>query len=378
MVDIVEPQNENTKLKLVINFMNKDSTTLTAWTKVKLSYLVTSAQRYVTPIENSGTAVKVANIWATSQYVDLSTYTSPNAAFTDAIFKGTSADEWGLAAGCGFHWDANYATPQWRFGIQCDDTFTDKKVVSDVAVHAYIMGFRYEQATVTGKFLAAQVKYDGWMDSPATQKEVAVANDATAANGDRLTSGVTAINVAGTEVYGIKFQYDATTGGPKLAIENWSSELKGIKIALVMTVINPIAGTADNVVGNGFGAEELSYSYSGIYFPLDSTKFNIKTVIDKTVGNQLHERLPVVKYAIYGLSSFTLSDNNTCTSFSLDVSIDTINALTLTTNQKAYVSDVVIQGDFYFPQTQGVCSPGVEFSTLAIESLTSKAAVSNA
>lgn len=45
IVDVVEPQNENTKLKIVIDFRNKAQTGLTSWAKVKLTYLVVSTSR---------------------------------------------------------------------------------------------------------------------------------------------------------------------------------------------------------------------------------------------------------------------------------------------------------------------------------------------
>lgn len=108
VVDIVEPQNENTKLKLVIDFRNKAQTVLTAWTKVKLSYLVASAQRFPTGANS-------AYIWATSQYIDVTGDMTGAAIFTDPIFKGASAD---MGKGCGLTWDTTLQ--KYRYGIQCD------------------------------------------------------------------------------------------------------------------------------------------------------------------------------------------------------------------------------------------------------------------
>lgn len=45
-----------------------------------------------------------------------------------------------------------------------------------------------------------------------------------------------------------------------------------------MTVINPAYGS--NALRNGFDAQKLSYSYSGLYSIVDPGKFNIKTLID--------------------------------------------------------------------------------------------------
>lgn len=169
-----------------------------------------------------------------------------------------------------------------------------------------------------------------------------------------------------TSNYGIKFAYnvDNVRGGPLIDIANQNGELKGIKIAIVMTVINPQYG--DNApVDNGFGAGTLSYSYSGIYTQVDPSRYNIKTVIDKSQAfNKLHEDLPAVKYVIYGFSSFALADGSGCTSFSLDATLNSVSSYTISLNQKSYVKAVTLQADLYFPQTQGVCSPGVEFDTL--------------
>lgn len=64
------------------------------------------------------------------------------------------------------------------------------------------------------------------------------------------------------------------------------------------------------------------------------------------------------------MSSFALADNSGCSSFNIDVSVDSINSYTVSLNQKSFVSNVVVQADLYFPQTFGVCSPGVEFTSL--------------
>ena len=64
------------------------------------------------------------------------------------------------------------------------------------------------------------------------------------------------------------------------------------------------------------------------------------------------------------MSSFALADNSGCSSFNIDVSVDSVSSYTVSLNQKSYVSNVIIQADLYFPQTQGVCSPDVEFTSL--------------
>jgi hypothetical protein len=67
---------------------------------------------------------------------------------------------------------------------------------------------------------------------------------------------------------------------------------------------------------------------------------------------------------IYGLSSFQLKDQSACSSFNIDVSIDSVSTYTLRLNQASFVENVVIQADIYFPQTIGVCSPVAEFTKI--------------
>lgn len=192
-----------------------------------------------------------------------------------------------------------------------------------------------------------------------TNAEVAYWNDAAPGSQSRDDINTN----TGFDVYGIKFTVSPALGGPVFTIINQNNELKGIKIAMVLTVINPVYGT--NSANNGFAAEDLSYSYSGLYAPVETAKYNIRTLIDKTSGyNVLQEKIPSVKYIIYGLSSFALADNSGCSSFNIDVSVDSVSSYTVSLNQKSYVSKVVIQADLYFPQTKGVCSPDVEFTSL--------------
>jgi hypothetical protein len=221
-----------------------------------------------------------------------------------------------------------------------------------VAIHAYIMGFQYvPDANRNGLFLGATTKWNSWMTA-ATQRELAFYADGTA--NDRTSAN-----------YGVAFKYDVAAGGPVFTIENFSGELQGIKIAIVMSVINPSFGP--NAARNGFESTNLGYSYSGLYTVVDPNKFNIKTIIDNDMAqgwNNLHERLPANKYMIYGLSSFQLKDGSGCTSFSIDASINSVSTYTLSLNQAQFVENVVIQADIYFPPTAAVCSPGTEFSSV--------------
>lgn len=142
VVDIVEPQSDNTKLKLVIDFRNKNQSVLTTWTKVKLSYLVASAQRFPTGQDS-------AYVWATSQYVDL-TSAITGAIFTDPIFSGADAATIDTKSKCGLKYDT--AEKKYYWGSMCGDA---SAIDNDVVIHSYIMGFQYEPSSTGKKFLAA-------------------------------------------------------------------------------------------------------------------------------------------------------------------------------------------------------------------------------
>ena len=139
---------------MVIDFRNKAQTNLTAWTKVKLSYLVVSYSKVSPATINEGSTTKSSLIWATSQYVDLTTAVVKKAVLTDAVLLGT----YSRGDGCGLYYtDAE----KWRYGIRCDRTPANTAVEFDVAVHTYIMGFHYtSDAGATNNLLAAEVKYD--------------------------------------------------------------------------------------------------------------------------------------------------------------------------------------------------------------------------
>ncbi len=319
MVDIVEPQSENTRLKIIVDFRNRRGDALTTWTRVKLSYLITSAQRRFSNTQS-------AYIWATSQYVNLANAINAQPIFTDPLFTSANnaADDFTRGQGCGLIYDS--ASNRYKFGIRCDETTPGgNEVTNDVAIHAYIMGFQYVSDTGSnGHFLGATTKWNSWMTA-ATQRELAFYADGTA-------NARTAAN------YGVAFKYDVAAGGPVFTIENFSGELQGIKIAIVMSVINPSFGT--NAARNGMQATNLGYSYSGLYTVMDPKKYNIKTMIDNDMAqgwNNLHERLPANKYMIYGLSSFQLKDGSGCNSFSIDVSIDSVSSLTVRMNQASFV-----------------------------------------
>ncbi len=124
-------------------------------------------------------------------------------------------------------------------------------------------------------------------------------------------------------------------------------------------MINPKYGA--NKDTNGFNSK-LSYSYSGLYSVVDTTSYNVEKLIDSALDanyNNLYEKLPTTKYSIYGLSSFTLAAGSGCTSFSIDVDLNTASSYTVTLNQASSVSNVVFQADIFTASTHTLCNPNV-------------------
>jgi hypothetical protein len=62
---------------------------------------------------------------------------------------------------------------------------------------------------------------------------------------------------------------------------------------------------------------------------------------------------------IYGLSRFDLAQTSKCSSFNIDVSVDSSNAYTLTVNNADNVDNVVFQADIYTPSLSTFCTPTV-------------------
>jgi hypothetical protein len=137
--------------------------------------------------------------------------------------------------------------------------------------------------------------------------------------------------------------------------------LTSIKVAFVFTVVSPAYGTG--ATDNGYNSI-FTYSYSGIYTVVNPTTYNILTLMAAGNYNNMIQRLPLVKYGIYGLSSFNLASSSGCSSFHIDVTLNTPNSFTLGVNNNNYVNSVVFQGDLYFASLKGLCSQGIDFASL--------------
>lgn len=127
-----------------------------------------------------------------------------------------------------------------------------------------------------------------------------------------------------------------------------------IKIAIVLTVINPKFPNTPTQPDNAYGSTS-SFSYSGLYQVVPKANYNIQNMIVKTNYNQLKENLPTKKYMIYGLSKFDLAQSSKCSSFNIDVSVDSPNSYTFTVNNVDSVSNVVFQADIYTPPLKSFC-----------------------
>lgn len=94
-------------MRIVVDFRNQALDTLTTWTKVKLSYLVVSAER-----KDQGQPQ--ANIWATSADIVLQAAApaANTAYFKDDIFAGTLGN-----GGCGLTYAPGTG---YTFDVKCD------------------------------------------------------------------------------------------------------------------------------------------------------------------------------------------------------------------------------------------------------------------
>jgi hypothetical protein len=139
IIDKVNFENQNKRMRIVVNFRNPADGTVTRWDMVSFTYIVVSRNF-------DGT---YSNIWAT-----IAETTATTAGVTGAIDTLGAAYRT-AAAGCKIYTDPNYQfDPACAVGTPVDPTGA---VGGDAVIHAYIMGFMYNPAKTTAHYLYAGV-----------------------------------------------------------------------------------------------------------------------------------------------------------------------------------------------------------------------------
>lgn len=140
-IDKVEFRNQNSRMRIVVDFRNPGNGYITVWTMVSFTYIVVSRNL------NGG----FSDIWATVAESTATTTGTSNS--IDLVGAGYQA----ALSGCKVYVDPNMlynnAAPACRGTIATADGTAGGSLV----VHTYIMGFRYNPVQSTTRYLYAGV-----------------------------------------------------------------------------------------------------------------------------------------------------------------------------------------------------------------------------
>ncbi len=355
IVDKVQFENQNTRMRIVINFLNPSSigtsTTITKWNLVTFTYIVvsrnfggTSSPIWATTAEGAITAsiehLPIDQI-ASAFQDDIPTtncvaYQDPLLVFDPAACVPT--DAWATAGDAG----------------------------GQLIVHAYIMGFQWNSARSTTQYLAASgflFLNDDTIDTSLAEVYV-----------EGVDTGPAADVTGPTMFYGV----DAAPAGPVVYVDSQGGALQYIKLAFVYSIMDafykPAQGgatrypTVYNENPEAPFSSALSYSSSYVFTKVstfnaavpiiqgDTTK---TTLADGITYNQWYMTLPDARYAIYGLSGFSIpkNKNSVCTStLWVNATLNNINTYTVST-PNANPANFWFSADIFAKNVFEICTP---------------------
>lgn len=264
VIDKVTFENQNTRMRIVVNFRNTNDGTITKWSLVTFTYIVVS--------RNLNGAY--SNIWATVAET--------------TVFGAGAIDLLGPAFVAGAGADCSiYTDPSVNNGGCAAGTPIAGTTGGSLIIHSYIMGFQWNSNKSSTNFLAASVFE---------------ANSVPA--GSPITSENTWI---------IDYAAAPLATGPQVIINNFGGALEYIKIGFVYSRFDD--AISDPITGTYPYGSSLLYTSSYIFDKV--VKFNTTIPVKKGLlgsaseYNQHYYRLPDTRYAIYGLTAFSLPKSTT-------------------------------------------------------------------
>lgn len=332
VIDKVEFQNQNTRMRIVVDFRNPSDQSITKWTLVSFNYIVVSRNL-------NG---NYADIWAAVAEI-----TVPAAGVADAAIDGD-----------GFTFDFNtgtsticaiYQDPHVKRRNPAAAPCTSATAITDInnggqfVIHAYIMGFRWNSARTTAQYLAAGV-----------------------INGN--SASTTAWTPASDEqTWDLLF---AGPSGPQVRINSFTSALEYVKIAFVLSRYDKLytgayvpTGTTEWTgnyhVVNGYSTHLFSASYIYEKVGTFNQTVNIQQTAAATTGNHFYYKLPDARYSIFGLTSFELPTSATygCgSSIWINATLNNINSYTVNTPNTGPLN-VIVSGDIFTRNIYELCTP---------------------
>jgi hypothetical protein len=193
-------------------------------------------------------------------------------------------------------------------------------------IHAYVMGFQWNPSKSTTVFLGASVlNGNGGAPNPTSD----------------------------SQGWTIGYTQGAATG-PQVTINNYGGALEWIKIGFVYSRLDEAA--TDYPLNS-----DLLYSSSYIYTQV--INFNVTVPLDPGASGQFNShytRLPDARYAIYGLSAFTLPYGNTtsCTQLYVNATLNSISSYTVTTPNIA-PTNVFFSADIFTVNVDVLCASNI-------------------
>lgn len=350
IIDKVQFENQNTRMRIVVNFLNPSSigtsTNVTRWNLVTFTYIVVS--------RNFGGSS--TTIWAT---------TAETAVTNDIVHKSIDsiASAYQQAAAptgdCVVYKDPNFVfDAACAAGTAWDGTTTGG---GKMIVHAYIMGFQWNTAKSTTQHLGGY----GFLFNPA-------AFDSTAAEAYTTGAGLTAD--PGADVTGPNIVYQtATPAGPVVYVGNQNGALQYIKLAFVYSVMDSAYKPTQSPTTHYptvyhedlVNQKSSALSYSSSYVFTKVSKFNVAVPITQgdttktTDYNQHYMTLPDARYAIYGLTGFSFpkNKNSLCSStIWVNSTLDNINTYTIST-PNPNPTDFWFSADIFVKNIFEICTP---------------------
>ena len=336
IIDKVEFLNENTRMRIVVNFRNPSGGAITRWNMVTFTYIVVS--RYL-----SGT---FSDIWVTIAETIGDSATIPPSSTATASNAGQSYDTIGAAyqttpvagpSNCQIYSDPNYNF----VNGSCVPTVlatADGASGGDNILHAYIMGFMWNPAVTTTRYLYAGAISTGTNNFPfASSTEAKAAEDSAGIN------------------------FAATPYGPLVYLHNPDSALVYMKMAFVISRFdNEKIDTGYPSTISPNDPSELLYSSSYIFTQVTSFNTAIAAVNKATIGtieyNNYYYHLVDTRYAIYGITSFELPKDNTtsCSTILINATLDNIDTFTVTTPNDN-PTNVFFAADIFTKNTDTLC-----------------------
>ena len=326
VIDKVLFENQNTRMRIVVDFRNPDNDEITEWTLVWFNYIVVS--------RNLNGAY--SDIWATVAEITLTQdFLSQGIDLTGTTYLGVPAGT------CSIYDDPHYSFDP----VTCFDT---DAAVSDtqggqLVIHTYIMGFRWSN--------------NGTGASGGTHLGAAV-----------LNGGATLGSYTPTTDETVWMVNSISPAGPVVYINTFNQRIKYLKVAFVLSRLDEffISGTGPlpsrEYTEFTTAPERSTLLYSSSYIYEAVTTFNESVALKQGASpsefNQNYYKLPDKRYSFYGLSSFELPTSTvySCTTIEITVTLDSFDTYTVFTPNLGR-NHFLISGDIFTKNMWDLCAP---------------------